>query len=78
MCLQEKDRLNQILESKVEQLLSREIGVGEQPSGPMKLTWRRGEPAPKNMALPFGSAVVHESTAYFSSGYHVYSFIHST
>ena len=44
-------------------------GVGEQPSGPMKLTWRQGQPAPElNVNAIYGAAVVHGSTAYFSSG----------
>ena len=39
-------------------------GVGEQPSGPIKLTWIQGQPAPEGMGSPWGSAVVHGSTAY--------------
>ena len=49
-------------------------GVGEQPSGPIKLTWRRGQPAPEVMGSSGGSAVVHGSTAYFSSVYSVHSY----
>ena len=49
-------------------------GVGEQPSGPIKLTWRQGQPAPEVMGSKRGSAVVHGNTAYFSSVYNVYSY----
>ena len=49
-------------------------GVGEQPSGPIKLTWRQGQPAPKSMTSSWGAAVVHGSTPYFSSEYNVYSY----
>ena len=49
-------------------------GVGEQPSGPIKLTWRQGQPAPESMGSPWGAAVVHGSTAYFSKGHNVYSY----
>ena len=49
-------------------------GAGEQPSGPIKLTWRQGQPAPEGMASIWGVAVVHGSTAYFSSRYNVYSY----
>ena len=49
-------------------------GVGEQPSGPIKLTWRQGQPAPKSMGSYYGTAVVHGSTAYFSTFYDVYSY----
>ena len=39
---------------------------------PVKLTWRRGTPAPEEM---YGAAVVHgNNTAYFSHGYSVYSY----
>ena len=51
-----------------------EHGVGEQPSGPMKLTWRQGQSAPEGMASYWGAAVVHGSTAYFSSDHNVYSY----
>ena len=37
---------------------------------PVKLTWRRGTPAPEWMC---GAAVVHGNTAYFSQGYNVYA-----
>ena len=47
-------------------------GVGEQPSGPIKLTWRQGQPAPKVMGSFKGAAVVHGSTAYFSAYHKVY------
>ena len=40
-------------------------------TGPVKLTWRRGTPAPEWM---YGAAVVHGNTAYFSDGYRVYSY----
>ena len=40
-------------------------------TGPVKLTWRRGTPAPVSM---WGAAVVHGNTAYFSQGYNVYSY----
>ena len=40
-------------------------------TGPVKLTWRRGTPAPVRMS---GAAVVHGNTAYFSQGYKVYSY----
>ena len=46
----------------------------EQPSGPMKLKWRRGLPTPESTGEIDGTAVVHGSTAYFSSGYNVYSY----
>ena len=49
-------------------------GVGEQPSGPIKLTWRRGQPAPEVTGSLFGAAVVHGSTAYFSRDHNVYSY----
>ena len=49
-------------------------GAGEQPSGPIKLTWRQGQPAPECMASFRGAAVVHVSTAYFSYDYNVYSY----
>ena len=49
-------------------------GVGEQPSGPIKLTWRQGQPAPEGMGSYGGAAVVHGSTAYFSSRHNVYSY----
>ena len=49
-------------------------GVGEQPSGPIKLTWRQGQPAPENMRSLQGAAVVHGSTAYFSKDHNVYSY----
>ena len=49
-------------------------GVGEQPSGPIKLTWRRGQPAPEIMASCWGAAMVHGSTAYFSRDHNVYSY----
>ena len=48
-------------------------GVSEQPSGPIKLTWRQGQPAPENMGSLWGAAVVHGSTAYFSKDHNVYS-----
>ena len=51
-----------------------ERGVGEQPSGPIKLTWRRGQPAPGGMGSSWGAAVVHGSTAYFSRYHNVYSY----
>ena len=47
---------------------------GEQPSGPIKLKWRHGEPALERMASAWGAAVVHGSTAYFSSFHNVYSY----
>ena len=47
---------------------------GEQPSGPIKLTWRQGQPAPEGMASLVGAAVVHGSTAYFSSDRNMYSY----
>ena len=40
-------------------------------TGRVKLTWRRGTPAPVCMC---GAAVVHGNTAYFSQGYNVYSY----
>ena len=40
-------------------------------TGPVKLTWRRGTPAPEVMS---GAAVVHGNTAYFSRDYSVYSY----
>ena len=40
-------------------------------TGPVKLTWRRGTPAPVRVS---GAAVVHGNTAYFSHGYNVYSY----
>ena len=41
-------------------------------TGPVKLTWRRGTPAPvRGMS---DAAVVHGNTAYFSEGYSVYSY----
>ena len=49
-------------------------GAGEQPSGPIKLTWRRGQPAPEGMGSHMGKAVVHGSTAYFSNVHNVYSY----
>ena len=49
-------------------------GAGEQPSGPIKLTWRQGQPVPVGMESVFGSVVVHGNTAYFSCGYNVYSY----
>ena len=49
-------------------------GAGEQPSGPIKLTWRQGQPAPEGMGSVFGSVVVHGSTAYFSRDHNVYSY----
>ena len=48
-------------------------GVGEQPPGPIKLTWRQGQPAPEVMASQYGAAVGHGSTAYFSRYNTVYS-----
>ena len=47
---------------------------GEQPAGPIKLTWRHGQPALEGMASTWGAAVVHGSTAYFSRGHNVYSY----
>ena len=49
-------------------------GVGEQPSGRIKLTWRQGQPLPVDMTSSWGAAVVRGSTAYFSRGHHVYSY----
>ena len=49
-------------------------GVGKQPSGPIKLTWRQGQPAPDYMRYSWGAAVGHGSTAYFSNDYNVYSY----
>ena len=49
-------------------------GVREQPSGPIKLTWRQGQPAPESVASSWGAAVVHGSTAYFSTDFNVYSY----
>ena len=40
----------------------------------MKLTWRRGEPAPEHMEQILGTVVVHERTAYFSVNWSVYSY----
>ena len=40
-------------------------------TGPVKLTWRRGTPAPEWMS---DAAVVHGNTAYFSHDYRVYSY----
>ena len=54
--------------------LSGGCGIGEQPSGPIKLTWRQGQPTPERMASTWGAAVVHGSTAYFSSDHKVYSY----
>ena len=48
--------------------------MGEQPSGPIKLTWRQGQPAPESMGSPWGAAAVHGSTAYFSRDHNVYSY----
>ena len=47
---------------------------GEQPSGPIKLTWRQGRPTPDGMESLWGAAVVHGSTAYFSKEHNVYSY----
>ena len=47
---------------------------GEQPSGPIKLTWRQGQSVPEHMASPWGAAVVHGNTAYFSNYHSVYSY----
>ena len=41
---------------------------------PVKLTWRRGGPAPEDMKHISGAAVVHERTAYFSCKVSVYSY----
>ena len=49
-------------------------GVGEQPSGPIKPTWRSGQPIPVGMVSDIGAAVVHGSTAYFSACDDVYSY----
>ena len=49
-------------------------GAGEQPSGPIKLTWRRGRRAPCDLESAVGAAVVHGNTAYFSKGHNVYSY----
>ena len=38
---------------------------------PLKLTWRRGTPAPEMVC---GAAVVHGNMAYFSQGHNVYSY----
>ena len=46
-------------------------GVGEQT---IKLTWIQGQPAPECMGSLHEAAVVHGSTAYFSSGCIVYSY----
>ena len=46
----------------------------DQPSGPIKLTWRQGRPAPVVITASQGSAVVHGSTAYFSNEYCIYSY----
>jgi hypothetical protein len=53
-----------------------EQGEGEnpEPSGPIKLTWSEGRPAPEYIATIDGDAAVHGSTAYFSSDYHLYSY----
>ena len=40
----------------------------------IKLTWRQGQPAPERMGSYYGAAVVHGSTAYFSSHHNVYSY----
>ena len=52
--------------------------VGEQPSGPIKLTWRQGQPAPEGLSSYIGEAVVHGSTAYFSREHNVYLYTCST
>ena len=51
-----------------------DCGADEQPSGPIKLTWRQGQPAPEGMALGLGAVVVHGNTAYFSRNHSVYSY----
>ena len=42
-------------------------------TNPVKLTWRKGTPAPMKMTS-YGAAVVHGNTAYFSEGPNVYSY----
>ena len=41
---------------------------------PVILAWRQGTPAPEPMTSSQGAAVVHDNTAYFSSGHDVYSY----
>ena len=41
---------------------------------PLGLAWTAGKPAPEEMMASLGSAVAHGSTAYFSSGIHLYSY----
>ena len=82
--MQEKEqeiiRLTEKVEA-LEQQLSREekkrLNVRRQPrqqSARMKLTWRKGQPAPESMTLRQGTTVVHGSTAYFSRGNCLYSY----
>ena len=53
-------------------------GAGEQPSGPVKLTWRQAEgqsPPEVNLIGLWRTTAVHGSTAYFSiNGFKVYSY----
>ena len=49
-------------------------GAGEQPSGPIKLTWRQGAAAPQVMGSDYEPTVAHGSTTYFCKLYNVYSY----
>ena len=41
---------------------------------PMKLSWRKGKPAPVSLNSVWGAAVLHGNTAFFSHGCDVYSY----
>ena len=47
---------------------------GPSSADPVKLTWRRGGPAPEDMKRSSGTVVVHERTAYFSVQERVFSY----
>ena len=54
--------------------INKESEGGPSSADPVKLAWRRGEPAPENMTGQWGTAVVHGNTAYFSVLGSVYSY----
>ena len=54
--------------------IDKESEGGPSSADPVKLAWRRGEPAPETMAMYSGTAVVRGSTAYFSVVRSVYSY----
>ena len=54
--------------------IDKESEDGPSSANPVKIAWRRGEPAPKHMTHLSGTVVVHERCAYFSVERSVYSY----